>query len=137
MKKITALLLIIALCFAGATHSYAAEAGEKEPTPTRMWGSGTYYVPAGSTISTGNFYVGDPHFAFEMSALTASGGTSSSTYRVVLKYGSATKASFTAAINGTNYKFDCISTHSDTYHFEITNNSSTAINVTLTYYSWP
>ena len=137
MKKITALLLIIALCFAGATHSYAAEAGEKEPTPTRMWGSGTYYVPAGSTISTGNFYVGDPHFAFEMSALTASGGTSSSTYMVTLKRGSGTTASANANINGYTYKFDWISVVSGTFHFEITNNSSTAINVTLTYYSWP
>ena len=131
MKKFFAIFLAIALCIVGTTTAFASET-ERDPEPTRMWASGTYVVPAYSSVDTGTFSLTDRYFAFEMSATSSSSGT----YTVALKRSGVTKASATKYVNSGIFKKDWITITSGSHYFTITNNTSASITVTLTYYSW-
>ena len=141
MKKILTLVLAIVLAVSCGVTAFAdppeLDTPVVEEDIDEMWASGTYTVGPNSTLNTATFNIPDHYFAFEMTATTAGGGTSSSTYRVSLKKGMGTRAAATYAIDGVTHKVDWIniSTTGDHY-FLIENFSNTTIYVTLTYYSW-
>ena len=138
MKRIIAIALAIIMCIIPCNNVFADELDTPvEPEIIdEMYASGTYTVPANSSIDTSTFYLSDPYFAFEMRATYASGGPASGKYKVALKRGSSTKASGTNYVNGSTIKIDWISIISGTHKFTITNNTAFPIIVTLTYYSW-
>ena len=137
MKKIIAVILAMTLCLALGTNAFAGETSANKETPSRMYNSATYSVPANSTVATSTFYVPDHLFAFEMTGQKYSGGTYSGTYTVNLRTSSGGfVASGTGYINCSTYKIDYISVNPGTYYFTIRNDSNVPIKVTLTYYSW-
>lgn len=141
MKKFLAILMSLVVMVSSSVVVFAdppeLETPVTEEEPEGMWASGTYTVPANSTLDTASFNIPDPYFAYEMTATLSGGGTSSSSYRVALKKGIGTRASATYYIDGVTHKVDWINiSTTGAHYFSITNNSNSTIYVTLTYYSW-
>lgn len=143
MKKLLAILLSLVVAISSVSVVFADPPELDTPVTEEdiegMWASGTYTVPANSTINTASFNIPERYFAFEMTATLSSGGTApNASYTVILKKGSGTIASGSGYINGGTYKFDwiTITDRINNHYFTITNNYSSAISVTLTYYSW-
>ena len=133
-KKFLAIVLSLVMCFSFSAIAMAEEVDTpvNDPVIDEMWDSGTYSVPAHTTINTAQFYIPDHHFAFEMSGT----GSSSGTYTVKLKTASnSTIVTGNLNINSSAKK-DWISVNPGYYYFSITNNTNSTISVTLTYYSW-
>ena len=139
MKRIIAILVALAMCITMTNTAFAAELDTpvQEEDIDEMYDSKTIVIPAYSSVTTSSFYIPDPHFAFESTGNTSTGGTTTNgSYLVELKHGSGTHASQNLNIDGYTYKLDWISVYAGTYYFKITNYSNTAIRVVLTYYSW-
>ena len=142
MKRITAIFLALLFVITSTVTAFAdppeLETPILEDEIDEMLASGTYYVPANSTVNTTYFNIPDRYFAYEMTATLYTGGTSGSSYRVVLKkLSGGTRASATYNIDGITHKIDWIDiSTTGNHYFEITNFSSNPIEVYLTYYSW-
>ena len=136
IKKILSFALTVIVCFSLSTLSMAKETNSSDNAPgNRMWASGTYSVSSGSTLATSSFNIPDRYFAVEMSAT----GGSSGTFTVKLKKtGGGTVATGNFGVNTGVNKIDWITINpTGSHYYTITNNTSSTISVTLTYYSWP
>ena len=103
-----------------------------------MWDSGSYW-PITGTSTTPRFTVDSTNFAFETNATDTNGNACSATYTTSLmsSLSNGTIASALHTANGTTKKVDWLQvSNGSSYYFKLTNHSSTAIAVYLTYYSW-
>lgn len=155
-KKILAMLMAVVMLFCFNTTVFADSgipAGVEKHTITlevpaadssdgtpgiqpRMWDQQNPSIVASGSIETNPFDIPDRYFAYEMKATSsdASASYTVSLYRTSIP---ALISSMGGTANGITKKNDWISvTAGKKYYFEILNNSSSQINVTVTYYSW-
>lgn len=102
-----------------------------------IWGQETPAIIDNASYTSPDFYVSDRYFAFEASAIGINGQAVNGKFSVALISGSSTKASVSGDANGTISKKDWITMTPGDYHFKISNNTSSYLNFTVTYYSWP
>ena len=101
----------------------------------RIWEQQVYNVPYGTTTYTPQFVIPHRYFAYEFSATSSTGIYSSLSVNLI--YHGVVMASATGYVNRDSVKVDWINVYAnDSYYFQIVNNATTAITVTLTYYSW-
>ena len=96
-----------------------------------IWGQETPAIINNASYTSPDFYVSDRYFAFEASAKGIDGK-----FTVSLINGSAVKASVGGNADGSVCKTDWITMTAGNYHFRISNNTSSYLNFTVTYYSW-
>lgn len=102
----------------------------------RIWEQNVYNVPYGTTTYTPQFVIPHRYFAYEFSATSPS--TVPSNFTVNLLYHGIQVTGASTQINqSTPEKVDWIDVYAgDSYYFQIINNATSEITVTLTYYSW-
>ena len=156
-KKLVSVLLAFVMCmslfavtaFASENEAHTsfeehtvtlniAPGGNAEIMPA-MWEQNTYTVGVGLTTYTPQFVIPDRYFAYEMSATGVNGQATSVAYSVTLMRSASTPISgMGGTADGSPYKNDWIDLYSSGLSclFKIVNSGSSAIKVTLTYYSW-
>ena len=136
IAKVASIALTLAMCFSFFAFANVAEADTSDNAPVienRMWASGTFLVPAHTSISTSSFDLEHNNFAFEVSATGSGSGTCSVKLKTI---SGLTKATANIAINSGTHKFDWISVNPGYHYFSIYNSTNYAITVNLTYYSF-
>ena len=155
VKKLVALLMAFVLVMGFSTTAFAAETEENtipehatkhtiemtvEPGETvapYIWGSNTFTPPAGGVTYTAQFNIPERYFAYECSAIGSNGSVINANCYVALLAGyDAPIANLPVPINGTTIKKDWITVDPGNHQFRIMNDTSYAITVTITYYSW-
>lgn len=101
-----------------------------------IWGQETPAIIDNASYTSPDFYVSDKYFAFEASAIGIYGQAVNGRFSVSLISGSSIKASIGGNADGNPLKADWITMTSGNYHFKISNNTSSYLNFTVTYYSW-
>lgn len=151
MKKAVSFLLVFAMVFAmNFTTAFAAEAPEvgSEVSETASTGnegimplvydSFSVDIPANSSATLSGYSIPERYVAFEAYATVMGGGTNSGTFTVTLLKQGLNKSSMTHTVNGESHKNDWIDlkTTGNSCGFKMVNNTSVAITVYVTYYSW-
>ena len=99
-----------------------------------IWGQISFALAGGTSSSTSSFTPNENYMAYEV---VATGNSSAQFSAKLIKGTSTVVCDMTGYANGLTYKMDWISVNaSSNYRIKITNNSSSVINYTITYYSW-
>ena len=155
VKKFVALLMACVLMMGFSTTAFAAETEEStipehatkhtiemtvEPGETvapYIWNQGSFTPPAGGATYTATFNIPDRYFAYECSAIGPNGTSISGSCSVALHVDyNGVVASTTIPITGATQKVDWIDVDPGNHFFGIKNFTSSAITVSITYYSW-
>lgn len=156
------MVLALALAFSFSTVAFAAEESGIPENATRhtieltvepgesfdgsnsgitpfMWNQGSYNPPANGTTYTATFTADHRYLAYEISAIGTSGSAvaGNCTVQLIDHDSMAPIAATYVSCNGSIEKMDWIDVYTgDKYLFKIMNSTSSAITVTVTYYTW-
>ena len=163
MKKIVSFLLtaVLAICsFSTAAFAVSDTTAEPEMTaktvtlevpaygtlevepeepvdpddPDPIWGQISFALAGGTSSSTSSFTPNENYMAYEVVATGGGGGQFSAK---LIKGTSTVVCDMVGSANGNTYKMDWISVSPSTnYRIKITNNASSVMYYTITYYSW-
>ena len=155
VKKFVALLMACVLMMGISTTAFAAETEEStipehatkhtiemtvepgESVAPYIWNQGSFTPPAGGATYTAVFNIPDRYFAYECSAIGPNGMTiNANCYVALLVSYDVPIANLPLPINGTTHKMDWITVDPGNHQFRIINDTSYAITVNITYYSW-
>lgn len=157
MRKFFAIIMSIVLCFSFSVSAFAEtpeiekhtititvpakdnqSTNENDISPC-MWDQGSYTLGVGTQTFTGDFIIPNRYFAYEISGYPVNGGTSSESFAVYLclSIPQVSVAGCSTYANNNVSKMDWLTVdEGEYYYFLIQNNTSQAIYVTITYYSW-